>query len=475
MLGGPVLLSFFYAVLSGIVFYTPVGVPFLDQHAFFFTFLIIFLCCLAVRSKRRVVRKCSVFFIPIVTIIGFLSKQIPTIFGVFFVAAIILVAERKRILSVITLLIVGTVFMVLLLGIISFVLGSDIELLKVYMFEIPRDTGMSRFRWLFANPTWIWDMAQYMATRKLIYFPILIVFLSNIGVLIYIILARLLLRKDKPSWQEWMNTTLNGLFPLVLSLGLILICLLFITISDNQFENGIPFLFISVALVHLYFLKTSRPKDIAVSPALMKKQPIPIAAAISLFLYTGSLFSAYKFNVDVNATRLVSDLIYKKNQSEETGQKMPDPFSFMVWAAPPRYHGTPSDFAHIADFFQRNPGNFFLVGDSSILYGLTGRPSISPALWFDAGQTLPLPTSRFFSGFEDRLSKSFQKYQVRYVVLEQSSEIERQYGTWRGVNLAYLRGVYTLVQRVGTVRERFGPFTIIELIMPTKSKAEMKS
>ena len=139
------------------------------------------------------------------------------------------------------------------------------------------------------------------------------------------------------------------------------------------------------------------------------------------------------------------------------------PLAFLVWAKTASYPGKLADFAQVVRFFRSHQGNFFLVGDSSILYALTGRPSVNPVLWFDPGQTLPRRESPLFPSFQQRLLNALYSYKVRYVVVEATKTRNGRPGTWSGVNLSTFPKLQHLVENAGSVREVFGPFTIIEV------------
>jgi hypothetical protein len=253
-------------------------------------------------------------------------------------------------------------------------------------------------------------------------------------------------------------------FPLFLAQFMLLICFLFVILTNNQRENGVPLIFISLGLTHLFIQRVrgqARDKNSMVR-FLRERSALSL---MSCLLVGISLWCAWSFDRQVNATRMVHDFIYKKEADKGPKQEMPGALSFLVWGAPRSYRGTPEHFLHIVGFFQSHTGNFFLLGDSSILYALTGRPSVNPVLWFHPGQTLPSSGSPLFPAFQERLMESMWKYQVKYIVLEGSRAAPNNL-TWSKVNLAYFPALDELVQEQGHEVERFGPFTIIELIAP---------
>ena len=171
-----------------------------------------------------------------------------------------------------------------------------------------------------------------------------------------------------------------------------------------------------------------------------------------------SVWCAKNFHVSVNQTRMVNDIFFRESDKNLSGD-LPEMLSFMVWATVPEYSGTPMDFTGVMNFFKSNPGNFFLIGDSSILYALTGRPSVSPVLWFHPGQTLPASNSPLFPAFEDLLMEKLRKFKVKYIVTEHV----REWDTWMEVSLRYFPRLAEWVDSKGSACASFGPFTIYEI------------
>lgn len=454
LLGGSRPLSFFYALLSGVIFYPPFGIPIQDQHAYFFSFLLVFLTCVSVRSVNPLVKRNVFFSIPTVAIIAFFSKQIPTIFAVFLVLVMLFVAERKRLFRLLLPLAAGTVFTLLGLVALGAALGVNYELVRVYLFELPAEEGMQRMTWLFGSK--MFGRMAYMQQQWRLFFPLILVATSGIAVCIGMVC---LLFIKNPVVMAIRRKIRESVFPLVLSVSLLLLSLLFVFMSNNQVENGVPLGFICLGLVHVFLLSV-----LGAGEAVCKKRTaLFLCLAVGLVLGGSSLWHARYFDRKVNKTRMVHDLFYKKSKQPQVDTKCPPQLSFLVWAVPNRYKATLADFENTVEFFRRNPGNFFLLGDSSILYALTDRPSVNPALWFHAGQTMPRKLSPLLPAFQNRLMDSLRKHRVKYVVLENIAERDGQKSTWIGVNLSYFPEFKQIVERTGKTREAFGPFTIIEI------------
>ncbi len=461
MFGGTLLLSFFYALLSGVVFYTPFGIPVQDQHAYFFTFLLIFLACLSSRVDKPWLKQLIFFSLPIVTVIAFLSKQIPTIFGVALAGSILLVTERRNLFMLTRSILAGVLAVLILLLALYNTLGIDFELLKVYFYHLPAETGSARITRVISSNFSL--TINYMHRHWRLFFPFAFVSMVFLGVLLFVCM-RFTFAGTRSYWKELSKRMENNLFPLFIAQFLLVICFLFVILTNNQRENGVPLIFISLGLTQIFVTAVlNQDQDDHATLSFLRQRLVP--GLMSFILAGSALWCAWNFDRQVNATRMVHDFIYQRNDNQNPKQKMHGTLSFLVWGTPKKYSGTPEDFLRITDYFQRNAGNFYLLGDSSILYALTGRPSVNPVLWFHPGQTLPRTGSTFFPSFQDRLMEALRKYHVRYIVLE-VTRVKPRISTWSGVNLEYFPALNELVQKNGYKCERFGPFTIIDLMMP---------
>jgi hypothetical protein len=242
--------------------------------------------------------------------------------------------------------------------------------------------------------------------------------------------------------------------PLLLAVALVAICLVFVLLTDNLKANGVPLLFAS-RLVNVAILRSSRGSRVPrkVSPGFCVIRVSGTIADRQLALVR------LEFRSPGEQHELVRHALHGNNDASRADAQA----SRIPCLDPASYPGTIGDFAQVVRFFRSRSGNFLLVGDSSILYALTGRPSASPVLWFDPGQTLPNEESPLFPSFQQRLLNALSTYRVRYVVVEATKLRKGRAGTWSGVNLATFPALQRLVAVAGSVREVIGPFTIYEI------------
>lgn len=160
------------------------------------------------------------------------------------------------------------------------------------------------------------------------------------------------------------------------------------------------------------------------------------------------------FDIMINKTRLMNEMFIER---DSCGSFAPSSaLAYMKIALPKRYGYGPGDLTDLIDFLKGEEGSFFLVGDTSILYGITGRESLNPALWFHWGSTMPAAGTKEYRAFESRLSDGIRENRVRFVITEGDE-------TWMGIKLGDFKRVARYVEEHGELSRRFGGFRVYEL------------
>jgi hypothetical protein len=165
---------------------------------------------------------------------------------------------------------------------------------------------------------------------------------------------------------------------------------------------------------------------------------------------------AFRFNLTHNVNRSVHDLTYKPEVALASAKTLPPALSFMLWDLPDHYPFTSANFRDLAAFLQPQSGNFFLLGDSSILYGITNKPSINPSLWFHYGLSIPFPNTKEFENYENQLIQNIKKYDVQFIVIEGQK-------TATGTRLSDFKQLSTLIKKDSCDSNSFGYFSVIKL------------
>jgi hypothetical protein len=412
-----------YGGLSAVVFYPPIGTPFHDQHSFFFTLLAITLAVAARRpgtgsDSQRLMWAC----VPFALTAAALSKQTPALLGVPVVLALAL-SSRSGMRRALTWLAVGSVASIALVGAAGAVAGVEWDLVWVYMVDLPFSTGQARRTEV--------DSAA-----------------SSVGVLSVLVVAGTVLALSLLS-QRFRGEPLRPreavVLPLGLAAALILMCVAFTRVTLNEPVEGVPLLFASIGLL-----------QVAVAHALPDwrvARRIRLAVPVSIAIAAVALAMAWTFNSDINAERRANNIVYDPALVEPG---VPDALSFMEFQVPDRYPGLhAADLRTVASFLESQPGSFVLLGDTTILNGLTGKPSVFPSLFLSEGLTIPAVGSAELPRFEERLFERLREMDVRWVVLEER--------TWEDVSLADLPRFQAFVDRCRGDSRQIGFFELIEL------------
>lgn len=416
--GGRPLLSAFYGALSGLVFYPPVGVPFHDQHAFFFVVLAI---ALAVAARRTGSRATIVLWaiVPLALTAAALSKQTPTMLGAPVVLGLAL-AQRSAIRRALVGLSIGSVTSVGLVACAALLARVDWHLVWVYFVQLPLETGQNR--------------GSRGDTTAASLFVLAALFLA-VGGALSVLGSR---HRDRTSRLDE-----AGRLPLALCVAFMLMCGVFITLTANDSMEGIPLFFASFGLFH-----------IAVSRAVggwSLVGRISIATVAGAVVASVALLMAWSYHDQVER-RFASNLIYDEARVEHD---LPTGLSSMHFQVPPEYDLHAADIRRVVEYLRSRPGRFVHIGDTTVINGLTDTPSIFPALFLTHGLTIPARGTDELDAFEQRLFDRVEKKNVRRVVLERF--------TWQKVTLADLPRFNAWLGRCGGARHTIGFFEVVEV------------
>jgi hypothetical protein len=175
------------------------------------------------------------------------------------------------------------------------------------------------------------------------------------------------------------------LFPV----ALMLVCLFYSASSVNSPATGVPFLFIASGLAawsarHWLW----RMPVLKTSAARKGRRILRLGLMPCMILVTA--FDVWNFRTRFNDHPTAHDL----DRPSAAG------------------------LGEVVSYFKSKPGNFFLLGDSSELYAMTGRPSVNPAIWFGRDLNAMLEDPPRKQRFEDAIRSNLLRHEVKFVVIE---------------------------------------------------------
>ncbi|TGK10526.1 hypothetical protein EHO58_00665 [Leptospira selangorensis] len=401
--GGNVLLSTLLSLLSVILFYPPVGFPFIETHSFFFSILALFLTSLAVQNVRWI----YIVGIFVSFFLGFLSKQIPTallIFGIPILMTRLQRKDLKKFLLYSVATIIGIFAFVLL---INLIFGIDWKEEFFYLFQITLGTGQDRFSGIQAlsqsNGGAGINLSSLLFILKFLFDYILIFDPSKYSVKLFYLLIISVCVILYTAWKarnEQINTK-KYLSQIVLG-GLFFFSAIFYSmVSKNQPQIGFIQFFFFFAFICLANTNTSK---------------YPFYFIFLIF----ALLIAREFHSNVNRTRMANDMMYEHSET-----KISLGYLDLKWKLPTIYEKkiSYSDYNSFLNFSRKNPDNILYLGDMTILLGLSGKQSFFPALWFHTDLTIPSDKFKeHHEVFQSRMIENILKYKIKYIVFE--GEIE---------------------------------------------------
>jgi hypothetical protein len=441
-----------YAGLSALVLYPPIGVPFMDTHAFFFSLLAVWLALAARRSEANGLHRWPWLLLPTVMVLAALSKQIPAAYVPPIVLVIALWDERDRRVPRLLLLAAGSAAVLLLLGLWAAWVGVDWEQVDTYFRRLPSEEGRRRYAEVAGVRSLLDRIGSDAAGVGL--GSIVAVHVTFLGVVGSLVATRVLGRLELRA-GVWAAAG-----PAVLGEALLAVCLLFTALTLNQAELGVPYIFIAAGLAHLSIARLARaleggPERLGAGPSMWTGA----ARAAGLLILAVALRDGLHFTSEVNATRSVNDITWS---DESIAAELPPGLEFMRWQVSPFVPYDARDLTQAAEFLAAQDRGFLLIGDASVLYGLTGKPSAAPSLWFHPGLTVPGRGDPALRLYEQTMLERMERLDVRYLVVEGRH-------TWNHISVGSFPRLATLV-RLARERHRkvehFGGIAVIDLTGP---------
>ena len=410
----------FFGGLSAFFFYPPTGTPFMDQHSFFFMTLMWLAAAAGTVASGRL-ELVAWAAVPILFTLGFFSGQIPVSFGAVCVAVWI-ACHPGRATRWLAGLAVGAVCVGVCLTLAVWLWRIDWRRALTYSVVFPLRVGGDR-----TVRAGIIGPLRFVAAT-LVYFPARVK-LWSLDAALATTIPLLILHRSSRRWR--------------LQLWVLVSCILataaFMAYTRTLIQSGLALAMVIVA-VAIAAMRDALPK-------------VAAAAAIAI-VALAALRDTAVFVATVDSPR-IEHVRYDPREADRAEGHLPPGLAFMRWSRGPSPY-EPDEMTALIRFLREADGNFLLIGDASILYGLAGKPSVSPVLWLDPGQTVPQLRSPEFARFEAELLERVRRDNVRRIVLERPS-------TWTRVSLDAFPRLVELT-KAGACGERpFGGTRVIEL------------
>jgi hypothetical protein len=222
------------------------------------------------------------------------------------------------------------------------------------------------------------------------------------GALLVGVSALLLARQAMESTTDVDRQARDGAIWLLSGMGLVVATLASSILTFNDFELALGAMPLAAGMLLCGVRRLARRR---------------VTHAIVVVVSVGLVVDAARGYTGLALSRRANDMVVTaEDRGAPLGRSRLRALGFSVWKAPPDYVSAADSFEPLLEWFESRPGNFILIGDESILYGLTGRPSVPPLLWFHPAITFRNDTAGR-ARVDDWLAASLQRHSVRWVVI----------------------------------------------------------
>jgi hypothetical protein len=406
--------------LSAFFFYPPAGTPFMDQHSFFFmTLMFLAVACGTVAAGTA--ELIAWFVVPILFMLGYLSGQIPVAFGAVAVAVWVAIRPRRA-PRWFAALAAGTAFGACCLAAVLVLWPLDWRTAWTYTVALPLQVAGDRT----ARPGAIGPARMVLAT--LVRFP-LWVRMWSLDLALAAAIPLIVLRRSRPHWalQVWLLVTC------------IVTTAAFLAFTRTLMQTGLALTMVIVGVAIVGVRETV---------------PAAMAAPLIAFMGLAAVRDTVVFVATVDNPRL-EHVQFNTAEADRAEGHLPPGLEFMRWSRGPSGYDA-GELTALVRFLREADGNFLLVGDSSVLYGLTGKPSVSPVLWMDPRLTMPHPEAPEFVVFERDLIERARRAGVRRIVLDRPQ-------TWTHLTFDHFPQLMALTKNGGCGVRSFGGARVLEI------------
>lgn len=422
--------ALYFALAAAFFLYPPMGTPYMDQHALIFTFVMLGLLLCGACEHSEPARRMFWALVPLAGALAYHSKQNPSAFAILFVAAataFLAYRDPRRFRAPFLAMVGGSAF-VFAAGLLILAV-NDIALADYWywMVELPLQYGASRVthgdqRIILVTLMWI---------------------ACSIPILIGIRFALRGKSEDPVRHDTHSIIVVTGV---LLSLAAV-----YSATTHNAPIFG--FAYYPPALALAYGLLSRRlpqrsTEDVRVRDAFL-------ALFLALGLMTPLLAVtplSHRWANEFRAQDLTSAPPGREVHAALKGLGLDFP-----WRVDELGNETRAEvYRELLAFLDTQDDNFLFLGDATILYALSGRPSVFPGLWFHEGLSFPDRLAAERPAFEQKLTDSLNRNDVRFIILDGNQ-------TWNGSTPAHFGVLRTCLADGDGNQRRIGRFQILPL------------
>ncbi len=382
-IGLKTLYAFIYSVGVAILAYPNTGTPFVDHHAVIFGTIALYSFTLAILFKKNLYW----FVTPILIVLSFFSKQIPSayllILFLFIIGLIFFYTKnlnKKNLLYFIS----GFIFSFLIIFCVFIINGIPFESFLIQYIFYPLSLGNERI--IGFNP----DFQNLISQFKFIY-------LSSFPIILVLIL---LIKNKKKSVIEKEHTV---------SLILFFLSLLTFIYSQLLTKNQIFIFFlipIATAVSHAYIIKYFNKKYL-------------IYLILIIFI-----FSTGKYHMRFNHNKKFMELINADFSLAEEAYQLDKKLKGLKWITPSYIADPPKEIELLINtkkILQNTGKDKIIISDYLFFSSILETKVSSPNKWYD-NLSVPKKENKFFEDYKDFFITKIKNNNIKYVYIIKKDE-----------------------------------------------------
>jgi hypothetical protein len=429
------------SVATALWLYPLMGTPYMDQHSLFFAGVALLACWHAAATDRRGWWAVA----GVAAALGILSKQVPAVVFLPLSGLTLFMAPTRRVATGLAISLTSALIVITLAFGSVVALGARPADILESFWSVPVELGRLRM----ADPA-----AGFFSQLRILRLVLPLSYWTILGLFVGTLIAFL-----QPALRRTgLSSARSGLTYSAAGLGLLVATVQAFSVTFNSETLLMGWMPLAVALMLLGLKQLVEASDDEPRRSRLRLLMQATTVVVPLLVVVDAV-EGYR---NVALPRRANDMVVT---AAERAQPLPDGLlrstGFAVWKVPKPYVSASDSFERLLGFFAQRPGNLLIIGDETILYGLTGRPSVTPFVWFHPGLTFRRE-AKTYAHLEQLLDASLRKHAVRWIVIPANP-------SWMGWNR---RTWVSLRQNLaGASCEQVGTYEVCDVASKYSSRA----
>ena len=368
--------SFLYSLSLAILAYPQTGTPFMDHHAFYFSFLSIIFLSLALIDQKKIYWS----FVPICLFVSFFSKQLPSSYLLLLILLFLVfffLNNKKHRKIAFDWLLIGTGICSLSLLILILFTQIPLKNFLIQYLYYPYTLGNLRI-----------DQINFNFHNVIFQYKFL--YISFFVIMIY--LFQLIQKRNPKNNLDFSIIILN--------LSLLVVFVFSQIITKNQ--------------ILIFFLI---PYFLGISQFLISK--LNINKKFNFLILIFLIFITIKYHDRFNNHKKFMELADADFSKAQNAKILDKKLSSLKWINNQYINDPKYELSMLIknkNYLENNTSNYILITDYQIFPSILKLKTVSPLKWYD-NLSIPSKESIFYNKYKDFFKKSITNQKIEYIFL----------------------------------------------------------